>query len=75
MALRGDGATVFVVRPVSFDRLHRSIVVAFLYGRAPFVSETFGSLSIRKENPTFEGAFYAPADNSPLMDHFANSMT
>jgi hypothetical protein len=41
-----------------------------LQDRVPFVSETLGSLSIRKENPTLERTLYALADNSPLIDHF-----
>jgi hypothetical protein len=53
------------------DRLHRSIAVARLQGGVHFVSETVGSISIRKENPTFDATLYAPADNSPLIDHFA----
>jgi hypothetical protein len=42
-----------------------------LQDRIRFVSETIGSLSIRKQNPTIERTLHAPADNSPL-NHFCD---
>lgn len=50
----------------ALDRLHRSIAIAFLDRRSPFVGKSLGPLPISKENPSLGGAPYPPADNLPL---------